>query len=285
MNKMQNPYKEIPHINPPASAFGVFIKSVKRICGFDLFKGLSLTLKEFISPPATIHYPAEVIPFSPRYRAVHSLQRLLESGNERCIGCGLCEKICTSNCIRIITHRGEDNRKKIDSYSINLGRCIFCGLCAEVCPELAIVMGQRFENASEARSQFATKKELLVSIDEAKTHRLAEFSGFGSVTQGADRRLRGTPVAFDFGVDSSLSSHCIDSSVDSSLSDSFAQSPSPDSLRRTSSAPHSQGAAMAQSNTANTKILDSNNANSSNIKSSDMDSNVESKSITQAKES
>lgn len=194
---MNKNYALIPHNKPPKSAFGAFVKSVKRICGLDLLKGLGLTLKEFVSTPATIHYPAQVIPFSPRYRAVHSLQRLLESGNERCIGCGLCEKICTSNCIRIITHRGEDNRKKIDSYSINLGRCIFCGLCAEVCPELAIVMGQRFENASEARAQFATKNELLVSKEEARAHSLVEFSGFGSISQGADKRLKGTPVAFD----------------------------------------------------------------------------------------
>ena len=194
---MNKNYALIPHNKPPKSAFGAFAKSVKRICGLDLLKGLGLTLKEFVSTPATIHYPAQVIPFSPRYRAVHSLQRLLESGNERCIGCGLCEKICTSNCIRIITHRGEDNRKKIDSYSINLGRCIFCGLCAEVCPELAIVMGQRFENTSEARSQFATKNELLVSKEEARAHSLVEFSGFGSISQGADKRLKGTPVAFD----------------------------------------------------------------------------------------
>ena len=194
---MNKNYAPISHNKPPKSAFGAFAKSVKRICGLDLLKGLGLTLKEFVSTPATIHYPAQVIPFSPRYRAVHSLQRLLESGNERCIGCGLCEKICTSNCIRIITHRGEDNRKKIDSYSINLGRCIFCGLCAEVCPELAIVMGQRFENASEARAQFATKNELLVSKEEARAHSLVEFSGFGSISQGADKRLKGTPVAFD----------------------------------------------------------------------------------------
>lgn len=210
---MKNTYSKIPYTKPPTNAFGAFAKSVKRICGLDLAKGLALTLKEFFSPPATIHYPAQVIPFSPRYRAVHSLQRLLESGNERCIGCGLCEKICTSNCIRIITHRGEDNRKKIDSYSINLGRCIFCGLCAEVCPELAIVMGQRFENASEARAQFATKKELLVSEGEAKSHSLVEFAGFGSYTSGADMRLKGTPVAFDNVdlVDLSLGSHYADS--------------------------------------------------------------------------
>ena len=88
---------------------------------------MALTLKEFWRKPVTLNYPFETQPLSPRYRAVHNLQRMLESGSERCIGCGLCEKICTSNCIRILTHEGEDGRKKIDSYTINLGRCIYCG--------------------------------------------------------------------------------------------------------------------------------------------------------------
>ena len=265
---MKNTYHKIPYTKPPTNAFGVFAKSIKRICGLDWAKGLALTLREFFSPPATIHYPAQVIPFSPRYRAVHSLQRLLESGNERCIGCGLCEKICTSNCIRIITHRGEDNRKKIDSYSINLGRCIFCGLCAEVCPELAIVMGERFENASEARAQFATKKELLVSEDEAKAHSLVEFSGFGSYTSGADRRLKGTPVAFDFcELDSSLGSHCIDST---NFEGSQASQPSlpPKSVENSTST------------TTNTRILDSHSVDSSKIKSNSVNSNAESNQAT-----
>lgn len=89
----------------------------------------------------TVQYPLEKLPLSSRYRAVHELKRLLDSGNERCIGCGLCEKICVANCIRMETSYGEDKRKAVTEYSINFGRCIYCGLCAEVCPELAIVHG------------------------------------------------------------------------------------------------------------------------------------------------
>lgn len=173
------------------------IKTTRIFFGLDLFKGLGLTLKEFFLPKPVVYYPQEVLPLSPRYRAVHSLQRLLESGNERCIGCGLCEKICTSNCIRIITRQGEDKRKKIDSYTINFGRCIYCGLCAEVCPELAIVMGQRFENASENRAQFGGKNELLKSVEEARNLTQQEFLGFGSVSMDADSRLKATPVVWD----------------------------------------------------------------------------------------
>ncbi len=172
------------------------LDTLKTSFGFELFKGLGLTIKEFFSKEVTIHYPMEVLPLSPRYRAVHHLQRLLESGSERCIGCGLCEKICTSNCIRIITHKAEDERKYIDSYTINLGRCIYCGLCAEVCPELAIVMGQRFENSSEQRAQFGGKSEFLTDIQSAKDHSHVEFAGFGAPSTNANARLAQTPLDY-----------------------------------------------------------------------------------------
>ena len=159
--------------------------------GLDLFIGLGFALKAFFSPKVTVQYPLENIPLSPRYRSIHKLQRLLESENERCIGCGLCEKICTSNCIRIITTQGEDYRKKILHYSINFGRCIYCGLCAEVCPELAIVHRDWFENACEQRAHFATKSQLL----EDKSS-LLEFSGFGSLSPDADTRICKTPQSY-----------------------------------------------------------------------------------------
>ncbi|PAF44285.1 NADH-quinone oxidoreductase subunit NuoI [Helicobacter sp. 11S02596-1] len=177
---------------PPQKFFG----TLKTTLGMDLFKGLALTLKEFFSKNVTVQYPLETLPLSPRYRAVHNLQRLLESGEERCIGCGLCEKICTSNCIRIITHKGDDGRKKIDSYTINLGRCIYCGLCAEVCPELAIVMGARFENASEQRAHFGIKEDFLKNPIEAKNHSQQEFQGFGAPSYDADTKIKKTPLDY-----------------------------------------------------------------------------------------
>ncbi|MCI7412005.1 MAG: NADH-quinone oxidoreductase subunit NuoI [Helicobacter bilis] len=180
----------------PENGFESFKRSVKLSLGADIIKGLGLTIKEFFSKPVTINYPFETQPLSPRYRAVHNLQRMLESGSERCIGCGLCEKICTSNCIRILTHEGDDSRKKIDSYTINLGRCIYCGLCAEVCPELAIVMGNRFENASEQRAHFGLKEDFLKDLEEAKSHHQLEFAGFGSVRPSADKEVKQTPLDY-----------------------------------------------------------------------------------------
>lgn len=97
-NKMKSHYKLIK--TPPPPSFGRF---VKRSFGLDIFKGLFITLRELFRPKTivTVEYPLEKLPLSPRYRAVHSIMRLLESGESRCIGCGLCEKICVSNCIKI----------------------------------------------------------------------------------------------------------------------------------------------------------------------------------------
>lgn len=170
---------------------------IKRSFGLDLFKGLFLTLRELCTPSTivTIKYPQEKIPLSPRYRAVHKLMRLLDSGNERCIGCGLCEKICVSNCIKITTSYGADSRKKIESYSINFGRCIYCGLCAEVCPELAIVHGARYENASEQRAHFQLKEDMLTPIDLALSGEIDEYSGYGSLSLDCDKNIKQTPLS------------------------------------------------------------------------------------------
>lgn len=165
--------------------------TLKTSFGLELFSGLKKALGAFFAPNVTIAYPLESAPLSPRYRAIHKLQRLLESEHERCIGCGLCEKICTSNCIRIITDRGEDGRKKIHSYSINFGRCIYCGLCAEVCPEIAIIHGSRFENASEQRAHYGDKSVLLQPSAPS-----TEFAGYGSLSPHASKRLQSTPLSY-----------------------------------------------------------------------------------------
>lgn len=173
-----------------------FKRFLKRSFALDLLKGLKITLIELFSPKniVTVKYPLEKIPLSPRYRAIHKLMRLLESGNERCIGCGLCEKICISNCIKITTSYGADSRKKIESYSINFGRCIYCGFCAEVCPEIAIVHGNRYENVSEQRAHFALKDTMLTPLDLALSGQICEFEGYGALSKDADENVKKTPT-------------------------------------------------------------------------------------------
>ena len=179
----------------PESGWAKFTQVISRTLKGELFVGLWIVFREMIKFNIhTVQYPLEKLPISPRYRAVHKLLRLIESGNERCIGCGLCEKICISNCIKMDTKVDDNGRKEVSEYTINLGRCIFCGYCAEVCPELAIVHGDRYENSSEQRAHFAIKDDMLTPIDFLKEQK--EFPGFGALSKDASKFVKKTPLAY-----------------------------------------------------------------------------------------
>jgi NADH-quinone oxidoreductase subunit I len=183
----------------PESGWGKFVQVLKRTLSLELLVGLKVTIREmlkalFLGGMHTTKYPFEKLPIGPRYRAIHEMKRLLESGHYRCIGCGLCEKICPADAIRIDAHYGEDQRKEVGEYTINFGRCIFCGYCAEVCPELAIVHGGRYETASEQRSSFSLFDDMLTPIDQLANQK--EFQGYGSVSPNADENIKKTPLAY-----------------------------------------------------------------------------------------
>ena len=181
----------------PTTPWEKFKRVARRAVKGELFVGLWVVLREMIKFDIhTIQYPQEKLPIGPRYRAVHEMKRLWESGTERCIGCGLCEKICISNCIRMETRYDENQRKEVGEYSINLGRCIFCGYCAEVCPELAITHGGEYENASEQREHFILYEDMLTPIDDVLNKKQREFQGFGAITPHEDERLKKTPLAY-----------------------------------------------------------------------------------------
>ena len=195
----EQPYKMLDLSHTPETGMGKFGQVVERTLKGELFVGLGVTLREmgsalFKNNMHTVKYPFEKLPISPRYRAIHDMLRLLESGHYRCIGCGLCEKICISDCIKMDTRYDENQRKEVTEYTINFGRCIFCGYCAEVCPELAIVHGGRYETASEQRASFSLFEDMLTPIDALKQQQ--EFDGFGAVSPNADENIKKTPLAY-----------------------------------------------------------------------------------------
>ncbi|TKX31924.1 NADH-quinone oxidoreductase subunit NuoI [Campylobacter aviculae] len=194
---MKNYYLVDENRKTPVTAWQKISQALKRSIKLELFVGLWVVMREMLkrNNSATIKYPLEKLQLDNRYRAVHRLMRFIESENERCIGCGLCEKICISNCIRMETSLDEDGRKKVGNYSINLGRCIYCGFCAEVCPELAIVHGLEYENAAEQRSYFGYKQDFLTPIDKLKNQ--VEFEGAGSLRKDADLLVKKTPNYYD----------------------------------------------------------------------------------------
>ena len=88
----------------------------------DVFKGFKLGLKYFFAPKATVNYPHEKGPLSPRFRGEHALRRY-PNGEERCIACKLCEAICPAQAITIEAEVREDGSRKTTRYDIDMTKC------------------------------------------------------------------------------------------------------------------------------------------------------------------
>ena len=122
-----------------------------------------LLCKYFVAPKATLNYPFEKGPLSPRFRGEHALRRY-PNGEERCIACKLCEAICPAQAITIEAGpRRNDGTRRTTRYDIDMVKCIYCGFCQEACPVDAIVEGPNFEFATETREELYYDKERLLA--------------------------------------------------------------------------------------------------------------------------
>ena len=140
-------------------------RSARAILLSELVSGMWLTLKTMFKPPATINYPYEKGPLSPRFRGEHALRRY-PNGEERCIACKLCEAICPALAITIEAEPRGDGSRRTTRYDIDMTKCIYCGFCQEACPVDAIVEGPNFEFAAETREElFYNKEKLLANGD------------------------------------------------------------------------------------------------------------------------
>jgi NADH-quinone oxidoreductase subunit I len=141
-------------------------QAVKGAALMDFAGAFVLAMKYMIRPKATVLYPNERGPQSPRFRGEHALRRY-PNGEERCIACKLCEAICPAQAITIEAEARADGSRRATRYDIDMVKCIYCGLCQEACPVDAIVEGPNTEFAVETREElYYDKQRLLANGDQ-----------------------------------------------------------------------------------------------------------------------
>ena len=141
---------------------GRIVAGIKAIFLLEFAAATALSLKYMTRPKATINYPFEKGPISPRFRGEHALRRY-DNGEERCIACKLCEAICPAQAITIEAEPRSDGSRRTTRYDIDMVKCIYCGLCQEACPVDAIVEGPNFEFATDTREELYYDKDRLLA--------------------------------------------------------------------------------------------------------------------------
>ncbi|MGA9030893.1 MAG: NADH-quinone oxidoreductase subunit NuoI [Sulfuricaulis sp.] len=131
-----------------------------------------LAMRYFFGPKATLNYPSEKGPLSPRFRGEHVLRRY-PNGEERCIACKLCEAVCPACAITIESEERADGTRRTTRYDIDLFKCIYCGFCEESCPVDSIVETRIFEFHFENRGEHVITKEQLLAVGDKYEKQLA----------------------------------------------------------------------------------------------------------------
>ena len=150
-----------------------FIKhQIKSFTLWELLKGLGVTGRYLFKRKATIQFPEERTPLSPRFRGKHALRRY-PNGEERCIACKLCEAVCPANAITIESEQRDDGTRRTTRYDIDMFKCIYCGFCEEACPVDAIVETRVFDYHFEDGNYRVMTRELLLEMGDKHEAQIA----------------------------------------------------------------------------------------------------------------
>ncbi|CAM2060858.1 4Fe-4S dicluster domain-containing protein [Desulfovibrionales bacterium] len=111
---------------------------------WSLVVGLVITGKNFTRPLITVRYPWKTVDGCAlaTFRGhIELVQKDDDPTQPKCIMCGMCAKVCPSNCLdlalcKITTDETDKNKasKTIERFIYTYHLCSLCGLCVQTCP-------------------------------------------------------------------------------------------------------------------------------------------------------
>jgi len=134
---------------------------------FEIWDAMKVTFRHMLHKPMTFQYPREQRAIPDAHRGALGLLRY-DDGQERCVGCDLCEVACPSHCIKVIS--AEDTTRPLQRYAsefyIDITKCVFCGYCVEACPVNALAMTKMYEYSTHDKRSLLFDKKRLYDIGE-----------------------------------------------------------------------------------------------------------------------
>ncbi len=138
----------------------------------DSLRSLATSLRNVFRRPTTVAFP-EVRRLRPeRFRASFALLHD-EAGDELCVGCKACERICPSEIITVELVKKDSpvtgkKRAYASDFVLDTNACIYCELCVQVCPTDAIVMVKTAEEPKYHRQGLVLTMERLYENEKLR---------------------------------------------------------------------------------------------------------------------
>ena len=139
----------------------------------DSLRALGTTLRNMRRPATTIPFPQQIREREERFRTSFALLHD-ENGEELCVACLACERICPSEVIKMkVAPKRESpfsgkRRGYLEDFTLDLTACIYCELCVQVCPTDAIVMTRVPEVPGFDREDLVLTMDKLYANEHAK---------------------------------------------------------------------------------------------------------------------
>jgi NADH-quinone oxidoreductase subunit I len=134
---------------------------------YEIWDAMKVTFKHMFHRPITFQYPREQRTIPDTHRGALGLLRY-DDGQERCVGCDLCEAACPSHCIKVVS--AEDKSLPLQRFAsefyIDITKCVFCGYCVEACPVNALAMTKMYEYSTHDKRTLLFDKDRLYEIGE-----------------------------------------------------------------------------------------------------------------------